>query len=51
MASTLSQPLKWVVLAAITGITVFGILTIGPKPEVAAEDARPLSMCAPPTPR
>ena len=42
MASTLPQPLKWVVLAAITGVTVFGILTIGPKPHVAAEDRSPI---------
>lgn len=42
MASRLSQPLKWAVLAAVTGATVFGILTIGPKPEVAAEDRSPV---------
>ncbi len=42
MASKLSQPLKWAVLAAITGITVFGILTVGPKPEVAAQDRSPV---------
>ena len=40
--ATLSQPLKWVVLAAITGVTVFGILTIGPKPDVSAEDRSPV---------
>jgi uncharacterized protein YegJ (DUF2314 family) len=42
MASTLPQPLKWVVLAAIAGITVFGILTIGPKPDVSAEGRSPV---------
>jgi uncharacterized protein YegJ (DUF2314 family) len=42
MASTLPQPLKWAVLAVVTGVTVFGLLTIGPKPEVAAEDRSPI---------
>ncbi|OKO76558.1 hypothetical protein AC629_32695 [Bradyrhizobium sp. NAS80.1] len=42
MPSKLPQPLKWAVLAAVTGATVFGILTIGPKPEVAAEDRSPI---------
>ena len=41
-AAQLSQPLKWVVLAAITGVSVFGILTIGPTPEVAAQDRSPI---------
>ncbi|MBR0951634.1 YegJ family protein [Bradyrhizobium canariense] len=41
MAPKLSQPVKWAVLAAITGVTVFGILTIGPKPEVSAEGGSP----------
>jgi uncharacterized protein YegJ (DUF2314 family) len=39
--ATFPQPLKWAVLAAITGVTILGILTIGPKPEVAAEDRSP----------
>ena len=42
MATKLSQPLKWIVLAAITGVCVFGILTIGPAPEVSAEDRSPI---------
>jgi uncharacterized protein YegJ (DUF2314 family) len=42
MAPRLSQPVKWAVLAAITGITVFGILTIGPKPDVSADDRSPI---------
>ncbi|MCK1578080.1 DUF2314 domain-containing protein [Bradyrhizobium sp. 168] len=42
MTSTLPQSLKWVVLAAVTGITVFGILTIGPKPDVSAEGRSPV---------
>jgi uncharacterized protein YegJ (DUF2314 family) len=42
MTSTLPQSLKWVVLAAITGVTVFGILTIGPKPDVSAESRSPV---------
>jgi uncharacterized protein YegJ (DUF2314 family) len=42
MAVTPTQPLKWAILAAITGITVFGILTIGPKPEVEAQDRSPV---------
>jgi uncharacterized protein YegJ (DUF2314 family) len=42
MATKLSQPVKWVVLAAITGVSVFGILTIGPTPEVAAQDRSPI---------
>ena len=42
MATQLSQPLKWAVLAAITGVSVFGILTIGPTPEVAAQDRSPI---------
>jgi uncharacterized protein YegJ (DUF2314 family) len=41
-AMKLSQPLKWVVLAAITGASVFGILTIGPTPEVSADDRSPV---------
>ncbi|MGL9623364.1 DUF2314 domain-containing protein [Bradyrhizobium sp. U531] len=42
MATKLSQPMKWAVLAAITGISVFGILTIGPTQEVVAEDRSPI---------
>src|SRR3954463_8153275 len=42
MTSTLPQSLKWVVLAAITGVTVFGILTIGPQPDVSAEGRSPV---------
>ncbi|WP_441238247.1 YegJ family protein [Bradyrhizobium sp. 930_D9_N1_4] len=42
MATQLSQPLKWIVLAAITGVSVFGILTIGPTHEVAAQDRSPI---------
>ena len=42
MAARLSQPMKWVVLAAITGISVFGLLTIGPTPEVSADDRSPV---------
>ncbi|MDF0494441.1 YegJ family protein [Bradyrhizobium yuanmingense] len=42
MAMKLSQPMKWVVLAAITGVCVFGILTIGPTQEVAAQDRSPI---------
>src|SRR3954464_4146241 len=42
MAFTFSQPLKWVVLAAVTGVTVFGILTIGPQPDVSAEGRSPV---------
>lgn len=42
MAAKLSQPVKWVVLAAISGLAVFGILTIGPTHEVAAQDRSPI---------
>jgi len=42
MASNLPQPLKWALLTAITGITGFGILTIGPKPHVEAEGRSPV---------
>jgi len=42
MAMKLSRPMKWVVLAAITGVCVFGILTIGPTQEVAAQDRSPI---------
>ncbi|TCU73706.1 uncharacterized protein YegJ (DUF2314 family) [Bradyrhizobium sp. R2.2-H] len=42
MATKLSQPIKWVVLAAITGVSVFGILTIGPTHEVVAQDRSPI---------
>ncbi|WP_027575793.1 YegJ family protein [Bradyrhizobium sp. WSM1743] len=42
MAFKLSQPMKWVVLAVITGVSVFGILTIGPTHEVAADDHSPV---------
>lgn len=42
MATKLSQPMKWVVLAAITGVSVLGILTIGPTHEVAAQDRSPI---------
>ncbi len=34
----LSQPLKWAVLAVVAGVTVIGILTIGPKPQFVAQD-------------
>ena len=42
MASTLSQPLKWILLAAVTGVTMFGIFTIGPGPEAVAQDRSPV---------
>ncbi|MEY9795817.1 hypothetical protein ABH984_003832 [Bradyrhizobium ottawaense] len=42
MATKLSQPMKWVVLAAIAGVSVFGILTIGPMHEVVAQDRSPI---------
>ena len=42
MAPRLPQPVKWAILAAITGISVFGILTIGPTREVAADDRSPI---------
>jgi len=42
MASILSQPLKWTVLAVVTGVIVFGLLTIGPKAGVSAEDRSPV---------
>lgn len=42
MAARLSPPVKWVVLAAITGVSVFGILTIGPTHEVVAQDRSPI---------
>jgi uncharacterized protein YegJ (DUF2314 family) len=42
MAPRLSQPIKWVVLAAIAGVSVFGLLTIGPTPEVSADDRSPV---------
>ena len=42
MATKLSQPIKWGVLAAITGVSVFGILTIGPTHEVVAQDRSPI---------
>lgn len=42
MATKLSQPLKWVVLAAITGVSVVGILTIGPAHDVLAQDRAPI---------
>ncbi|WP_339028562.1 DUF2314 domain-containing protein [Bradyrhizobium symbiodeficiens] len=42
MAPRLPQPVKWAILAAITGISVFGILTIGPTHEVAADDRSPI---------
>ena len=42
MATKLSQPIKWVVLAAITGVSVFGILTVGPTHEVVAQDRSPI---------
>ncbi|MFT4119369.1 YegJ family protein [Bradyrhizobium sp.] len=32
MTPPLSQPLKWAVLAVVSGVTVIGILTIGPPP-------------------
>ena len=42
MATRLSQPMKWAVLAAISGASVLGILTIGPTPEVSADDRSPV---------
>src|SRR4051812_22496581 len=42
MAPNLPQPLKWALLVAVTGVTGFGILTIGPKPPTAAEDRSPV---------
>ncbi|MCK1737379.1 DUF2314 domain-containing protein [Bradyrhizobium sp. 138] len=42
MAAKLSQPMKWVVLAAITGVSVFGIPIIGPTHEVVAQDRSPI---------
>jgi uncharacterized protein YegJ (DUF2314 family) len=42
MAHTLSQPIRWAVLAAVAGITIFGILAIGPRPEVLAQDRSPV---------
>ena len=42
MAQNLPQPLRWALLVAITGITGFGILAIGPKPHVGAEDRSPV---------
>ncbi|SCB41202.1 Uncharacterized conserved protein YegJ, DUF2314 family [Bradyrhizobium shewense] len=42
MATKLSQPMKWVVLAVIIGVSVFGILTIGPMHEVVAQDRSPI---------
>ncbi|WP_339036968.1 DUF2314 domain-containing protein [Bradyrhizobium symbiodeficiens] len=42
MAPRLPRPVTWAILAAITGISVFGILTIGPMHEVAADDRSPI---------
>ena len=42
MPTKLSQHFKWIVLAAITSVSVFGILTIGSAPEVAAKDRSPI---------
>jgi uncharacterized protein YegJ (DUF2314 family) len=42
MAPNLPQPLKWALVVAITGVTGFGILTIGPKPHVEAEGRSPV---------
>jgi uncharacterized protein YegJ (DUF2314 family) len=38
MAFSLTPPLKWAVLVAVTGISVCGILAIGPMPELAVQD-------------
>jgi uncharacterized protein YegJ (DUF2314 family) len=38
VAPPLSQPLKWAVLAVVSGVTVIGILTIGPQPGGGARD-------------
>lgn len=42
MATNLPQPLKWALLLAITGVTGYGILTIGSGPRVEAEDRSPV---------
>ena len=42
MASAPSQPLRWAVLFAVMGGTIYGILTIGTKREVLAEDRSPV---------
>lgn len=42
MAPKLSQPMKWALLAAITAVSVSGILAIGPVHEVSAEDRSPI---------
>jgi uncharacterized protein YegJ (DUF2314 family) len=42
MAFTPTPALKWAVLAAVTGVTVFGILTVGPQAPVAADDRSPV---------
>lgn len=39
MAPPLSQYLKWTVGVAVTGLAVFGLLTIGPKPQVVAQES------------
>ncbi|MBI5261207.1 MAG: DUF2314 domain-containing protein [Bradyrhizobium sp.] len=42
MASTLSTPFKWAVLVAVTGVTVFGIVAIGPQTKSQAQDRSPV---------
>ncbi|RXT53680.1 YegJ family protein [Bradyrhizobium betae] len=42
MATKLSPSLKWAVLAVVTGVSVFGILSIGPVHEVSADDHSPV---------
>ncbi|KYG97783.1 DUF2314 domain-containing protein [Bradyrhizobium sp. DOA1] len=42
MAAKLSHPMKWIALAAITGVCVIGILTIGPTHQVVAQDRSPI---------
>jgi hypothetical protein len=34
--------MRWAVLIAFIGGTIYGILTIGPKPELRAEDRSPV---------
>ena len=42
MTSTLSQPMRWAMLAALAGFTIFSFLTIGPTAQVSAEDRSPV---------
>ena len=42
MAITLTQPMKWALLVVVTATCGFGLLTIGPKPEVEAQDRSPV---------